>query len=234
VLVPVTFLGAGILFAASHATAQGTDLRPGRFSQLTDLIAATQTTVADQEKQAADLRALVDQLNRAAAAGSSSVARENGRGDLLLSPAGLSAVTGPGLVVALDDAPRPAPGAPPASNNPDDLVVHQQDVQSVLNALWAGGAEAVTLMGERVISTSAVRCVGNTLLVQGRLVGPPFVLRAIGNSGTMRAALNVEPGVALFRRYVDAFGLGYTVTSATTLRMPAYQGPLDLPHVRTS
>lgn len=234
VLVPVTFLGAGVLFATSHDTAQGTDLRPGRFSQLTDLIAATQTTVADQEKEAAQLRRLVDEMNRAAATGSSSVARENDRGDALRDPAGLRAVTGPGLVVSLDDAPRPAVDAPPASDNPDDLVVHQQDVQSVLNALWAGGAEAVTVMGERVVSTSAVRCVGNTLLVQGRLVGPPFVLRAIGNSGTMRAALNVEPGVVLFRRYVDAFDLGYTVTSGASLRMPAYQGPLGLPHVSTS
>jgi uncharacterized protein YlxW (UPF0749 family) len=234
VLVPVTALLAGLLFATSASTAQGTDLRAGRFAQLTDLIASTQDTVAAQEREAADLRKEVADASRRAAAGSSTVARESAKGDVLAPPAGLQAVRGPGVVVTLDDAPRPQAGEAPASNNPDDLVVHQQDVQSVLNGLWAGGAEAVTLMGERIISTSAVRCVGNTLLIQGRLVGPPFVVRAIGDARRLRGALDAEPGVALFRQYVHAYDLTYKVAAAPGLSMPAYQGPLDLPHVRAS
>jgi uncharacterized protein YlxW (UPF0749 family) len=231
VLVPLTALLAGLLFAASASTAQGTDLRAGRFSQLTDLIADAQDAVAAQEREAASLREEVAEASRQAAAGSSTVAAETARAATLVPAAGLQAVSGPGLVVSLDDAPRPGPGEPAASDNPDDLVVHQQDVQSVLNALWAGGAEAVTLMGERLVSTSAVRCVGNTLLIQGRLVGPPFVVRAIGDAGRMRSALDSEPGVALFRQYVDAFGLTYDVQPARSLRMPAYEGPLELSHV---
>jgi uncharacterized protein YlxW (UPF0749 family) len=231
VLVPVTALLAGLLFATSASTAQGTDLRAGRFAQLTDLIAAAQDTVAGQEHEAAALRREVAAAARQAATGSSTVAAETAKGDATAPAAGLQAVRGPGLVVTLDDAPRSQPGERPASDNPDDLVVHQQDVQSVLNALWAGGAEAVTLMGERVISTSAVRCVGNTLLIQGRLVGPPFLVRAIGDPHRMRAALDAEPGVALFRQYVDSFGLTYAVSAPRSLSMPAYQGPLDLPHV---
>jgi uncharacterized protein YlxW (UPF0749 family) len=100
-----------------------------------------------------------------------------------------------------------------------------------VNALWAGGAEAMTLMGERVVSTSAVRCVGNTLLIQGRLVGPPFVISAIGDARAMRAALDVEPGVALFQRYVDDYGLSFRVRTDRTLHLPAYDGALELPHV---
>jgi uncharacterized protein YlxW (UPF0749 family) len=231
VLVPVTAALAGLLFATSASTAQGTDLRGGRFSQLTDLINAAQDDVVSQERTAAALRAQVNEATRRAAAGSSTVAREAARADALAPAAGLEAVQGPGLTVTLDDAPQTPPGESPASDNPDDLVVHQQDVQSVVNALWNGGAEAVTLMGERLISTSAVRCVGNTLLLQGRLVGPPFVVRAIGDASRMRAALDSEPGVALFRQYVDAYGLTYRVGGSPLLRMPAYQGPLDLPHV---
>jgi uncharacterized protein YlxW (UPF0749 family) len=230
-LVPVTALGAGLLFAASASTAQGTDLRGGRFSQLTDLITSTSDSVSRQEKQAAALRRQVTAAGQSAAATDSTVAREKARGDSLAGAAGLEPVHGAGLTVSLDDAPRPKPGEPPASSNPDDLVVHQQDVQSVVNALWAGGAEAMTLMGERVVSTSAVRCVGNTLLIQGRLVGPPFVVRAIGDPAALRAALAAEPGVALFQRYVDDYGLRYRVSSARALRFPAYDGALDLPHV---
>ncbi len=230
-LVPVTALGAGLLFATSASTAHGTDLRAGRFSQLTDLINSASGGVSAQEKDAAALRRAVAQDGQIAASASSTVAKEKARGDALAGAAGLVAVTGPGLTVSLNDAPRPKDGRPRASSNPDDLVVHQQDVQSVLNALWVGGAEAVTLMGERVVSTSAVRCVGNTLLIQGRLVGPPFVLRAIGDATAMRAALTTEPGVALFQRYVRDYGLRYSVTSARTLHLRGYDGPLDLAHV---
>lgn len=234
ILVPVTALGAGLMFATSASTAQGTDLRAGRFSQLTDLITSTQSQVADQEKQAAALRREVAAAGQGAGLTSSTVAVEKRRGDSLAGAAGLEAVTGRGVTVSLDDAPRPKSGEPLASDNPDDLVVHQQDVQSVVNALWAGGAEAMTLMGERMVSTSAVRCVGNTLLIQGRLVGPPFVISAIGPAEAMRSALDVEPGVALFQRYVDDFGLTYSVTTRSTLHLPAYDGPLELPHVARS
>jgi uncharacterized protein YlxW (UPF0749 family) len=233
-LVPVTALGAGLMFATSASTAQGTDLRGGRFSQLKDLISSTSDNVSGLEKQATQLRAEVAEANTEAGAASSTVAAERARGERLMPAAGLEAVTGPGVTVTLDDAPRPAEGQRPASDNPDDLVVHQQDVQSVVNALWAGGAEAITLMGERLVSTSAVRCVGNTLLIQGRLVGPPFVVSAIGPSRSMRSALEVEPGVALFQRYVQDFGVRYSVTTRRTLHLAAYDGPLELPHVTRS
>ncbi len=235
VLVPFVALGAGLLFATSAATAHGTDLRGGRFSQLTDLINAQSDAVTKQERDASALRDSVARAQAAAAIGSGTVAAANRQADALLGGAGLLAVSGPGLTVSLDDAPRTPSGDQPASSNPDDLVVHQQDVQSVVNALWAGGAEAMTLMGERVISTTAVRCVGNTLLIHGRLVGPPFVVRAIGDPTRLRDALSLEPGVALFQEYVDKYGLGYRVAQNARLQFPAYDGTLDLPHVaRTS
>ncbi len=230
-LVPVTALGAGLMFATSASTAQGTDLRAGRFSQLTDLITSTSASVEQQQKDAALLRQEVASAQRGSAASSSTVAAETARGDALAGAAGLSAVKGPGLTVHLDDAPRPKAGDRAASDNPDDLVVHQQDVQSVINAMWAGGAEAMTVMGERVVSTTAVRCVGNTLLIQGRLVGPPFIISAIGDPEAMRSALDLEPGVALFRQYVEDYGLGYRVARQRTLHLPAYDGPLELPFV---
>lgn len=219
------------MFATSASTAQGTDLRGGRYSELKGLIGSTSGSVTGLQKQAARLRAEVARANGTAAGASSVVAAERARGDRLKAAAGLEAVTGSGLTVSLDDAPRPPQGQRPTSANPDDLVVHQQDVQSVINALWAGGAEAVTLMGERLVTTSAVRCVGNTLLIQGRLVGPPFVVSAIGPRRAMRAALDIEPGVALFERYVADFGVRYSVTPHRVLHLAGYDGALQLPHV---
>ena len=223
-LVSVIAAAAGLLLATSAVTARGTDLRSDRRLQLEDLLSRQRVELGQREQQAAALRAQVTAATARGAARDQRVAEQQ----RLLAPlslaAGLVSVRGPALTVDLDDAP---PGA--TSADPDDLVVHQQDVQAVVNALWSGGAEAMTLMGQRVISTSAVRCVGNTVVLHGQVYGPPFVVTAIGDQERMRASLASEPGVELFQRYVEAFGLGYRVRGEQEVRLPAYDGPLDLP-----
>ena len=142
---------------------------------------------------------------------------------------GAIAVTGPGLRIVVDDAPDTER---PAGASPDDLVVHQQDVQSVVNALWRGGAEAMQVMDQRIISTSAVRCVGNTLILQGRVYSPPFVITAVGDTEKMQAALDADPTVSVYREYVAQLGLGYEVTSAQETTVPAYAGQSQLQHAK--
>jgi uncharacterized protein YlxW (UPF0749 family) len=227
-LVPVTALAAGLLFATSASTSQGTDLRADRRLQLTELIARERDGVTELERQAEQLRRDVTEQADAAAAQDSRVAAERAPAELERA-AGLVAVRGPAVTVALDDAPR-RPGRPELSADPDDLVVHQQDVQAVVNALWAGGAEAMTLMGQRIVSTSAVRCVGNTVILHGQVYSPPFVVTAIGDPDALRASLDDDPGVAYFRTFVDRFGLGYSVRTEREVELPAYTGPLELPH----
>jgi uncharacterized protein YlxW (UPF0749 family) len=230
VLVPLTALAAGLLFATSASTAQGTDLRADRRLQLTELIARERAAVERRSRAAAELREQVSEESAAVAERDSRVARA-APPRALEEAAGLVAVRGPGVTVSLDDAPR-QPGRPPLSDDPDDLVVHQQDVQAVVNALWSGGAEAMTLMGQRVVSTSAVRCVGNTVVLHGRVYSPPFVVTALGDPDALRASLEADPGVLWFRTFVDRFGLGYAVQDESDVRLPAYDGPLELPHVR--
>jgi uncharacterized protein YlxW (UPF0749 family) len=229
VLVPLTATAAGLLFATSAATAQGTDLRADRRLQLTELIARERAELRAAERAAGDLRADVESLAAEAAAEDGRVAAVAPGPELELA-AGLVPVEGPAVTVALDDAPR-RPGRPLVSDNPDDLVVHQQDLQAVVNALWAGGAEAMTLMGERIISTSAVRCVGNTVILHGQVHGPPFVVTAVGAPDQLRRSLDRDPGVAFFRTFVDRFGLGYEVRAEASVSLPAYDGPLELPSV---
>jgi uncharacterized protein YlxW (UPF0749 family) len=231
VLVPLTALAAGLLFATSASTASGTDLRADRRLQLTELIARERADVQRREREAAELRNEVEALSQRVAQGDGRVA-EAGAADGLEMAAGLVPVEGPAVTVALDDAPR-REGRPALSDDPDDLVVHQQDVQAVVNALWSAGAEAMTLMGQRIVSTSAVRCVGNTVILHGRVYGPPFVVTAVGDPDRLREALDRDPGVLVFRTYVDQFGLGYSVRTQRSVRLPAYDGPLELPHVRS-
>ena len=129
----------------------------------------------------------------------------------LAAMAGAAPIEGPGLVVTLDDSSaRRSP-----TGDPNDLIVHEGDIQTVVNALWASGAEAVGINGERLTSTSAVRCAGNTLLLHGTLHSPPYRIAAIGDPTTLTAALGEQPGVSQLSEAVEAFGLGLEVDEGT-------------------
>ena len=233
VLVPTVSLVAGLMFATSAATAEGTDLRAGRRVQLTELVTAQQQQVAAYTAEAQKLRAEVEAATARGAGGDSQVSALTAQAKSLEAPAGLSAVRGTALTVALDDAPRLADGSRPAGATPNDLVVHQQDVQATVNALWAGGAEAMTIQGVRIISTSAVRCVGNVLLLHDAVYPPPYVITAIGDPERMRTALDRSVEVDLFRQAAAAWGLGFTVSSGDA-RLPAYDGPLVLQYAKAA
>jgi uncharacterized protein YlxW (UPF0749 family) len=231
VAAPLAFATAGVLFATSAGASRGADLRGGARSDLPDLIRAEQRR-ADETSQRLDrLRSEIEAATARAGATDRRVAAEQRRSESLGLAAGTVPVTGPGLVVSLSDAPRSSDRVLPEDTSPDDLVVHQQDVQAVVNALWTGGAEAMQIMDQRVITTSAVRCVGNTLILQGRVYSPPFRITAIGDPQRLRDALDSSPGVQLYRYYADTFGLGYEVEQRTGARLPGYDGSLDLLHV---
>ena len=226
-LVPIVCVVAGFMFATSHQLAKGTDLRASDTSNLVDTVRTAEANVA---KQAAILNGLQNQVNAAtdqAGQQDASVAAAQQQNAPLLQPSGLTAVTGPGITVILDDA-----GSVPAGVDPNQLVVHQSDLQAVVNALWSGGAEAMTISGQRVIATSAVRCVGNTLLLNGQVFSPPFRVAAIGPFGTMRAALDKSPGVNLFKQAASYYGLGYTVAQSDSLKLPPYSGPISLSYAK--
>ena len=110
----------------------------------------------------------------------------------------------------------------------EQLRQEQADLQAAVNALWAGGAEAMSIAGQRVIATSAVRCVGNTLLLNGEVFSPPFRIEAIGPYDAMAQRLDASPGVQLFRSAAGAYGLGFTVASAEDVQVPSYSGSLGL------
>ena len=78
-------------------------------------------------------------------------------------------------------------------------------------------------MDQRVISTSAVRCVGNTLILQGRVYSPPYVITAIGDLDRLQRGARRRPAVAIYRQYVDAVGLGYDVQTRARPTFPAYR-----------
>lgn len=226
--VPLIALLAGLLFTTTATTASGTTLREDRRPQLTHLIDERRTQLAAAEERAARLRDDVDRQAMIVAGRDEPIAEQRARVAANRAAAGYTALAGPGIIVELDDAPRLAELPDGASN--DDLVVHQSDVQAVFNALWAGGAEAMSIMDVRVLTTSAVRCVGNTLLLHGGVYSPPFQIAAIGDPSALQQALNESEGVQWFKDAVTHFQLGYRETVQAELTVPAFEGSTTLRH----
>jgi uncharacterized protein YlxW (UPF0749 family) len=211
--------------AVSALNARGTDLRPGRNTDLVSLVQSQSRRNVELGRELAVLRQDVDRLSEGRPVETGRQPRLDEQSNL----AGLRPVTGQAVTVTLSDAPESV-----ASDGVDEdlLVVHQQDIQSVVNALWSGGAEAMTIQGQRVISTTGVKCVGNTVVLHGIPYAPPYVVSAMGDQQRLRSALSQSPAVTIYQQYVDAYGLGYAERLEAKAQFPAYQGALDLQHAR--
>jgi uncharacterized protein YlxW (UPF0749 family) len=228
VLVPVVALAAGLLFATSERTAQGTDLRGGEVIQLSGLIEQRNNSNARQQQELAGLQHQVQQLTRQTASRDGAVASAQAAGDAGALSAGLVPLTGPGVEIVLDDAPTRPDGTLPVGAGPDDLVIHQSDVQAVVNAVWAAGADGVAVMNQRLVATSAVRCVGNVLLLQGRTYSPPYVITAIADGSAVRTRLAESAQVQILEQAADELGLTFTVRDRPSVSLPGFTGSLDM------
>ncbi|MFE0421793.1 DUF881 domain-containing protein [Streptomyces sp. NPDC058953] len=226
-LTAAVFALAGLIFVTSFNTAKGTNLRTDdSLLKLSDLIQERSDRNGELDESTAKLRGRVEGLARA---DDGYTREEDARLGALKRASGTEKVTGSGLTVTLDDAPpdaRAAPGYPEPGAN--DLVIHQQDLQAVVNALWAGGARGIQVMDQRLISTSAVRCVGNTLILQGRVYSPPYKITAVGDQDRLRRALDRSPALGNYQLYVQAYGLGWKVDERDTVTLPGYSGTVDL------
>lgn len=218
-----------IVFAA-RVDRQVPEPRLGRRIELVELIQAEQVRNAQLAQQVLHLRGQLTAFEQGRAKDDEAVKRLRSRVDEASVMAGLTVVEGPGLAVTLNDsALEQSP-----TGDPNDLVIHEQDLQAVINALWAGGAEAMSVMGQRVLGTTAIRCVGNTLLLHGKVYSPPYTITAVGDPVALTAALEQDPAVARFREAVVMAKLGFGVARSKQLNVPANEGGLSLRVARTA
>src|SRR3954454_7294868 len=232
--VPVVCLLAGLLLATTHGVSGGAEIRRSDAPRLVDLVRETQQYVDRLTAERDSLARTINPHHVGPPSADAALAAITNRSAKLAVDAGLDPMRGPGLVVPLNDAQRDAEGRFPRDASPDDLVVHQQDIQAVLNALWSAGAEGIQMQDQRIIGTSAPRCVGNTLLLNGRTYSPPYVITAIGDTAAMQAALAAAPLVTLYKQYVVRFGLGYTEEPQTSVDLVGHAEPVRMQFAKPS
>ena len=232
VLTVGVFALAGLIFFTSFNTAKGTDIRTdASLLKLSDLIQERSHKNGELDEANGSLRRDVESL---AERDDGSTKAEDDKLAALEDRAGTQKIKGKAVTVTLDDAPPNAtaklPGYP--EPQPDYLVIHQQDLQAVVNALWKGGAKGIKVMDQRLISTSAVRCVGNTLILQGRVYSPPYKIQAVGDPGKLKQALADSKAIQNYMVYVNVYGLGWNVADDGTVTLPGYSGTVDLQYAK--
>jgi uncharacterized protein YlxW (UPF0749 family) len=137
--------------------------------------------------------------------------------------AGLTAVQGPGVRVTLSDAAEPC-----RDGLPENCRIQDADLQMAVNTLFGIGAEAVSVNGERIISTSAIRSAGRAILLNYRVLQGPYVIDAIGDPNALKERLAETTFAADFALWRDTYGLGYAAKSVSDVEVPAFGGRVRL------
>jgi uncharacterized protein YlxW (UPF0749 family) len=223
---PAVVLLSGALFVVSATNSEGTDLRPGRYSDLAALADSETDEYNALQQRAADLNAQVEQL--AGSVNDKIVDRFNRHIERLEDPAGLTPHSGPGVSVTLSDAPEEVINS--TSQDLNLLVVHQQDIQAVVNAMWVGGARAVTVQGQRLVTTTGIKCEGNAVQLQGVPYPQPYVIEAVGNQAELLRAIAADDYLEIYREQaaIPDISVGWDLQLQSEVTAPAYDGLLDL------
>ncbi|HET6793892.1 MAG TPA: DUF881 domain-containing protein [Acidimicrobiales bacterium] len=227
----VPAVGAGLLALLAVFAYRGRpaspQLRLPRQYQLAALIERDQGLLGSLRDQLAQLQSQSDAANRAALGRRRDLDTLSSQLRSAMAQAGLTPVRGSGLRAVLDDAAAP----PTTTADINNFVIHSQDVQAVVNALWRAGAEAVAVNGQRVVSTSAVLCVGNTLLLDGTVSSPPYVAVGVGAD---QGRFEADPLVRQLHADASVYGLRFDVSSGDGLTAPAFAGAVQPRYAQSS
>ena len=136
-----------------------------------------------------------------------------GEMEQLLAFAGLTEVSGEGVTVTMNDS------SSKGSGDMNAYLVHAEDLLSVVNELYAAGAKAVSINGQRMVGGSAISCAGSIVMVNGVRVAAPFEIKAVGDSAVLESALRFPGGV------VDSlapWGIEINIRKESAVTVPAY------------
>lgn len=223
VVTTLTAAGAllvGFLLVAGLSAGRTSALeQDARRTELIALIKARQDHTEQLALQLEELRAQVSAAESEVAAG---VPALTGHLTRVEQAAGVTRVRGPGLRVTFSDAEV---GCAVAE---EDCRIQDRDIQLAVNALFAAGAEAVGVNGERIIATSAVRRAGRQILVNYKVLTAPYVVEAIGNPDRLVTEFGRSELAQQFAIWTDVYGLGYATEQVDALDLAGYLGSVQL------
>ena len=209
-LVSAAVLAASLLVVLAAVQAhRGAPAATRTRDRLLSQVQARNAGLATMQQRLNTARADATRLETLALASTKTGERVSGQLAAEELAAGTVAVNGPGLRVSLDDA----------AQGPNRVL--DRDVQAVVNALWAAGAEAVAVDGQRLTAESAIRQAGDAILVNFQPVTAPYDVQALGDPVALDASFGASPAAARMRAYAQLYGLRFDYSRASSLTLPA-------------
>ncbi len=222
-------VAVGVLVSAqwqpSAATASST--RP---SSLASTIARLEQEQADLEQQVASLQSQLGSAQGAASIRKANLLQIHKELDRARIASDATPMHGPGVVARLDDSAAPLV---PADEDPSNYIIHDYDLRDILNTLWIAGAEAVSLNGERITSTTSLYCVGSTIVCNVTRLSPPYEIHAIGDPNTLEDALHNSPQMAKFSQRAEIYDLAVKVEQRQDVQVRAHKDPMVFKYSNT-
>ncbi len=194
----------------------------GSRKDMAEMVKYLQTERLKLQTDLANVRETLEEYEETASRGkdeTSAIIRRLGRAR---QEAGLTGLQGPGIIVQLNDSPlKPKPG-----DDPNYYIVHDIDLLALVNELWASGAEAISINGERIVMTTAIRCVGPTITINAVRLSPPYIIKAIG------PPQNLDTGLRYTGGFMDSMtpnlqrGVDIRITRENDIKIPPFRGSL--------
>ncbi len=223
----VALMGLGFLIAAQLAS-EGPRVRYTS-QERTPLVETALDLQAQQESLKAQILQLREEIGgyEAAGEGGAAVTQDlNRQLEQARIAAGLAALTGPGLIIQLEDSQATVPEGATTR----DYLVSGTDVLTVVEELWLAGAESIAVNGERIAATTAIVDIGGSVLVNSAYIVPPYQVAAIGPSDLFDR-LAASPGfVDFIRARSETFGIRVGYAEDAQVDIPAYAGVVNLRH----
>lgn len=149
----------------------------------------------------------------------------------LKSDIGLGTSKGNGLVVTLDDG---AFAQRATSEGSETFLVHAADLRDIVNLAFSAQAEAVAINDQRVIASTPISSVGNTILVNNFHVLPPFTVTILGDKDFLLQRFNDPAALSDLSKRAKAQKISYSFLPKDSLALPVYNGDFRLKYVQAA
>lgn len=224
IVIGITLFFLSVMLAAQVKSISNTEqvLEGKREAQLAEDLVNLQKKYNDLKEKYEESEEIVNEYKTNASTNDILISSMKKELESLSLLSGTTDIVGEGIVITLSDGVK---GIMTEGNS--DTLVHDSDVLTVVNELKSAGAEAISVNGQRIISTSAIRCVGPVIQVNYQKVAAPFEIKAIGNAQYLESAMNIKNGIADTLREL---GIGVTVSRYSKVKIPKYEGVLTFEH----
>ena len=143
---------------------------------------------------------------------------------------GLTDLEGEGVEITLQDDPNATVDSISVLDQISNHLVHDSDIRMIVNELKNAGAEAISINGQRVVSTTSIICIGNVIKVNDARVSSPFVIKAIGFPERLMTALDRPGG---FLEELNSYGIVTSMKKSSKVEIPKYSGVISAKYMRT-